>query len=102
MTNPTTLPARSEVPLEQTWDLASIFPTPADWEAACTQLTGMLPNLSAYQGLLDESAGILLEYIQLFQEAGTLMGKISVYASNSYAVDTSTRLPPPAAGRRAV
>jgi oligoendopeptidase F len=88
MTNPTTLPFRSEVPVEQTWDLASVFPTPEDWEAACSKLADMLPTLSAYQGLLDESPGILLEYIQLFQEAGTLMGKINVYASNAYAVDT--------------
>ncbi len=48
----------------------------------------MLPALSAYQGHLGESPQKLLEFIQLFQEAGTLMGKINVYASNAYAVDT--------------
>jgi oligoendopeptidase F len=52
-------------------------------------LTALLPTLSAYQGLLDESPAILLEFIQQFQDAGTLMGKINVYASNSYAVDTT-------------
>jgi len=86
--NTTTLPSRSEVPLEQTWDLASIFPTSTHWEAACNQLIEMLPTLSAYQGQLGESPQKLLEFIQLFQEAGTLMGKINVYASNAYAVDT--------------
>lgn len=88
MPNTTTLPSRSEVPLEQTWDLASIFPTSTHWEAACNQLIEMLPTLSAYQGQLGESPQKLLEFIQLFQEAGTLMGKINVYASNAYAVDT--------------
>jgi oligoendopeptidase F len=88
MSDTTTLPSRSEIPLEQTWDLASIFPTPEDWEAACSQLTHMLPGLSAYQGHLGESPQKLLEFIQLYQEAGTLMGKINVYASNAYAVDT--------------
>jgi oligoendopeptidase F len=88
MPNTTTLPSRSEVPLEQTWDLASIFPTPTHWEAACNQLIEILPTLSAYQGQLGESPQKLLEFIQLFQEAGTLMGKINVYASNAYAVDT--------------
>ena len=88
MSNTTTLPLRSEVPLEQTWDLASIFPTPKDWVNACDQLTNMLPGLSAYQGHLSENPQVLLEFIQLFQEAGTLMGKINVYASNAYAVDT--------------
>ena len=88
MTNTTTLPTRSQVPLEQTWDLASVFPTPTEWEAACLQLTSMLPTLSAFQGHLGDSPQKLLEFIQLFQEAGTLMGKINVYASNAYAVDT--------------
>ncbi len=87
-TSTTTLPSRREVPLEQTWDLASIFSTPQDWEAASTQLAGMLPELSAYQGHLGDSPHKLLDFIQLFQQAGTLMGKINVYASNAYAVDT--------------
>jgi oligoendopeptidase F len=88
MPNTTSLPSRSEVPPEQTWDLASIFTTPKDWEEACNQLTELLPTLSAYHELLGESPQKLLEFIQLFQEAGTLMGKINVYASNAYAVDT--------------
>jgi oligoendopeptidase F len=88
MTETTTLPPRSEVPLEQTWDLASIFATPKDWEAACIQLTDMLPGLSAYQGHLGDSPGKLVEFIRNLQEAGTLMGKIIVYASNAYAVNT--------------
>ncbi len=88
MTDTITLPSRSEVPVEQTWDLSSIFTTPTDWEAACRHLEAMLPGLAAYQGLLGESPHKLLDFIQLYQEAGTLMGKINVYANNSYAVDT--------------
>jgi oligoendopeptidase F len=88
MPNTNSLPSRSEVPLEQTWDLASVFPSPADWDAACRQLIGMLPALSAFQGHLGENPQKLMEFIQLFQEAGILMGKINVYASNAYAVDT--------------
>jgi oligoendopeptidase F len=88
MTSQTTLPSRSEVPLEQTWDLGSIFPTPDDWEAACKQLTGMLPDLLVYRGHLGENSRTLLQFIRFFQEAGTLMGKINVYANNAYAVNT--------------
>ena len=83
-----TLPFRNEVPLEQTWDLASVFPTPADWEAACDRLNAMLPDLSAYQGHLADSPQVLREFIELYQQAGILMGKINVYATNAYAVDT--------------
>lgn len=88
MTDIAILPSRSQVPLEQTWDLASIFPTPRDWEAASSQLASMLPTLSAYQGHLGETPGKLLEFIRLFQEAGIIMGKINVYASNAYSVNT--------------
>jgi oligoendopeptidase F len=84
----TTLPSRGEVPLEQTWDLASIFPTPENWQAACDHLVGMLPDLTAYQDHLADSPHKLLDFIQIYQEAGTIMGKINVYASNAYAVDT--------------
>lgn len=86
--NDNTLPSRSSVPVDQTWDLASIFPTPADWEAACQELTGLLPSLSAYQGRVGESPQLLLEYINRFQDIARLAGKITVYASNAYAVDT--------------
>ena len=53
----TTLPPRNEVPVEQTWDLDSIFATPADWEAACQQLhRHCCPRLSAYQGTPEKKA----------------------------------------------
>ncbi len=88
MTEPTTLPLRSEIPPEQTWDLASIFTTPADWEAACSQILAVLPDLAVYRGHLGENPLTLLQFIQSFQEAGALMGRINVYANNAYAVDT--------------
>ena len=81
MTDATSLPLRSEVPAEQTWDLASVFPTPKDWEDACTQLASKLPDLSVYHGHLAENPLTLLQYIQAFQDAATLMGKISLYAN---------------------
>src|SRR4030042_867265 len=48
----------------------------------------MLSDLSVYHGHLGENPLTLLQFIQAFQEAGTLMGKISVYANNAYAVNT--------------
>lgn len=96
MTQTTTLPLRSQVPIEQTWDLESIFATPTDWEAACQQLQDLLPRLSAFQGRMKEGPKLLLEYLRLAEEAGVLMGKINTYAGNAYAVDT---LDQPAAAR---
>ena len=92
MTELTTLPQRSAVPQEQTWNLASIFATPADWEAACKELDGMLPALSAYQGRLAEGAQTLLEFLRLRDQAGILAGKIMTYAMNAASVDTGDQV----------
>ncbi|HSF82656.1 MAG TPA: oligoendopeptidase F [Anaerolineales bacterium] len=89
MTEITTLPARSEIPLEQTWDLESVYASPADWEEACQQLSHLLPRIAAYQGRLAEGPQTILEYLDLAQEAGILAGKIRTYAFNKSAVDTT-------------
>ncbi len=88
MTQTATLPARSEVPLQQTWALESIFATPAEWDAACQRLDSLLPSLASYQGRLAESPQVLLAAIEKLEEAGILLGKINVYASNASSVDT--------------
>ncbi len=99
MPETTSLPSRSEVPLAETWDLASIFPTPADWDAACKTLADLLPSLAPYQGRLKESPQVLLEAILKLEEVGTLMGKIFVYASNANSVDTNDQAAAARAGQ---
>jgi len=96
MSETTALPTREAVPLEETWDLESIFATPQAWEAACEELRAMLPKLSSFQGHLKDGAKVLLEYFPLYEDAARLAGKIFVYASNGYAVNT---LDQAAAGR---
>lgn len=88
MTPSTHLPDRSEVALEETWALESIFATPAEWEAACQTLQDLLPELSAYQGRLGEGPQVLLAAIEKLEEVGTLLGKLTTYASNAAAVNT--------------
>lgn len=96
MSEQNTLPLRSDVPQEQTWNLESVFPTPADWHTACLELEGYLPALSAYQGRLAEGAATLLEFLERYQSAGVLMNRILYYAYNASSVDTADQ---PAAAR---
>ena len=49
MSQNTLLPLRSEVPLAHTWNLESIFASPAEWENACQELNTQIPLLAAYQ-----------------------------------------------------
>ncbi|MBN2502863.1 MAG: hypothetical protein JXB38_18935, partial [Anaerolineales bacterium] len=94
-----TLPPRNEVPVEETWDLHSIFATDADWEAAGKTLLERLPTLAAFKGRLSEGPQVLLEYVTLFQETAELIGKIGTYASNDYAVDTNNQAAAARAGQ---
>lgn len=99
MTQTAILPVRSQVPSEQTWNLGSIFASHAEWEAACRELGDLLPKLETYKGRLAEGAQTILEFFDLLQEAGILMGKISTYASNEYAVDTTDQAAAARAGQ---
>ena len=96
MTESASLPSRIAVPREQTWDLESVFPSPAAWESACQELSTTLPELASYQDRLKEGSQVLLEYIQRYEEVARLAGRIFIYASNGYAVDTTDQA---AAGR---
>lgn len=89
MSESTSLPLRSKVSHGETWDLESIFSTPADWEAAGQEITSYLPQLAAYQGRIKEGPQTLLAYLRLSDTAGILAGKYFNYASNYYAVDTT-------------
>ena len=55
------LPRREELAPEQRWDIESVFPTDAAWEAALAEASGGLGELAAYRGRLGESASLLLE-----------------------------------------
>ncbi len=99
MTTITTLPLRSEIPVEQTWDLASVYATPADWDAACAELTAQLPQLAAFRGRLAEGPATLLAFLEPMQAAGVLLGKITIYASNGASVDTGDQAAAARAGQ---
>lgn len=84
-----TLPKRSEVPREQTWDLESLFSTPDDWEAAYQRLEAQLPTFERYVGRLAESADVLLEYLQHYETLAPQYDKLYSYAERAFDVDTT-------------
>lgn len=85
------LPPRSEVPIEETWDLESVYPSHMEWEKAYTKLTNLLPKLQAYQGKIKQGPEQLHEYLEHAQQAGIIAGKLRNYASNYYSVDTTNQ-----------
>jgi oligoendopeptidase F len=83
------LPARSEVAVEHTWDAASVFASPADWEAECDAVRGALPDLARFPGRLGEGPGVLLDFLALSEDLQYRLGRIAVYATLGSAVDSA-------------
>lgn len=89
----TSTPARSDVPVELTWDLTTIFATVADWEAAFAHASTYAEKLASYKGRMRRSARLLAEYMSLSDEAYQLLYKLYVYASMSSDQDTTVSAP---------
>ncbi|HEX8996694.1 MAG TPA: oligoendopeptidase F [Ktedonobacterales bacterium] len=80
MTTAQSLPKRSEIPTELTWNLSAIYPTDAAWEAEFARVVALMPDVAAFAGKLGESAQTLLEAFTLRDSAGEALGKLFVYA----------------------
>ncbi len=83
------VPKRNEVPVEQTWDVYSIFPSDAAWETAVSQVNELLPALAAFQGHLAEGPGKLVDYFTAVEQMFTPLMKVYVYAGLLYQVDNA-------------
>lgn len=90
------VPARHEVPADQTWDLASVFPSVDAWEAACREVEARLPVLQTFRGRLGEGPASLAAWIEVLEAAARLAGQVVVYANMGFAVDKTDQA---AAGR---
>jgi oligoendopeptidase F len=74
------LPKRHELPQQYTWNLETVYPDEADWEADFQTVKERIPRLQAYQGTLGDSAQQLLDCLELRDETNKLMEQMLVYA----------------------
>jgi oligoendopeptidase F len=86
-----TVRQRQDVPIEDTWDLESIYPTEEAWEAAVASLPPQLEQLSGWRGRLGESAAGLADWLKLMEAAMQEAARIMAYASLAYSVETSNQ-----------
>jgi oligoendopeptidase F len=87
-----TIPTRSEVPLEHTWDTASIFPSVAAWEAEYNAVEYLLPSLERFRGHVTDSPDSLAEWFEASEHVNRRLGILLVYASMGQAVDANDQL----------
>jgi len=83
-----TLPARSDVDKRFTWHSESVFPDEAGWEQAVETIIARLPDLAEFRGHLGDSADALADWFDASERLHRLMGKVTVYSTMSYSVDT--------------
>jgi oligoendopeptidase F len=95
----TTLPKRSEIPVERTWDLASVFATADAWEMAFRTCEEELPALGRFQGRLAESPKALLEWFEVSTSIAVQVSRVLIYARLSFDVDTTNQESAGMAGR---
>ena len=68
MTNATKSWSRSEVPIEQTWDLTDLFATDEEWENELSDVQEDVKNVTQYKGKLNSSAETLLAGLREYEE----------------------------------
>ncbi|WP_053361901.1 oligoendopeptidase F [Bacillus sp. FJAT-27251] len=83
------LPARSELPVEDTWRLEDIFTNDEEWEKEFQEVKKLLPAVQDYQGKLGESADELFSALQYQDQLLMRLGKLYTYAHMRYDQDTA-------------
>ncbi len=74
-----TLPPRSEVNVNDTWDLTTLFASDEEWEQAFEQFMGRIPEYEQYRGKLAESASSLADCLGFDAELSRLGERLFTY-----------------------
>jgi len=87
-----TVPPRSAIDPQYTWNAESVFSTPADWQAECDDLKAHLGDVQHFQGRLHTSPEVLFEALETQWRFIARVNKLSVYTNMSYSVDTNDQV----------
>ena len=80
---------RSQVPVEETWDLAGIFASEQEWEAAAERVPGLLEKVASFEGRLGEGSAVVREAFEALNEVEDVLGRVMTYASLRRDEDTT-------------
>ena len=87
-TNSNTIPARSEIPVEDTWALEDLFESDAVWQEELIALKETLPTIEAYQGTLGKSATQLFNFLKFQDDLSVRLDSFACYALRKADEDT--------------
>ena len=78
---PAEQPQRADVPEDQIWNLADVYPSDKAWEGAKEKLAGRIDEISQFEGRLAESPETLLRCLELSGELDKELTRLYCYAS---------------------
>jgi oligoendopeptidase F len=85
------VPERSDIPEEYTWDLADLFADDDEWEAAYEAVADRIDELAAYEGRVTESAATLAEVLELRESIMREVSNVAAYARMRRDEDTTNQ-----------
>ena len=83
------IPKRSEVPVENTWNLKDLFESDEAWLTEYEEQKHFPERISVFRGKLGSDPKVLLEYLRLEDELNVRIGRLHRYASCSSDQDTA-------------
>ena len=83
------VPPRSEVAADHTWDAYSVFTSDAAWEAAFQAIEDQLPLLAEHQGHLGDSPSRLADWLATVEAIVSNVMRVWLYAGMFYQVNTA-------------
>jgi oligoendopeptidase F len=89
---PTTLPTRSEISKDFTWNAESVFADQQAFEAEVDSILAALPKVREFQGRLKEGPSILAGAFLQIEDLMARASRVSVYAGFAYNVDTGDQV----------
>jgi oligoendopeptidase F len=74
------IPARSEVALEDTWDLSRVFASDGEWSEALGEYEREAERIPAFQGTLGRSVENLVAYLEFLKNLSMLVERLACYS----------------------
>ena len=84
-----TVPPRTDVRLEDTWDLTPLYLDDASWEADFQVLQSEYPKIADYRGHLGESAATLLQALEFEKTVDQRIERLNQFAALRVTEDSS-------------
>ena len=75
-----TIPKRTDVPADHTWDLSKLFPGDEEWEEGLKEFQSMISKIESFKGTLGEDPKRLRSCLEFMNDLGILEERLGYYA----------------------